>query len=251
MLLSVIHRYSKKKNESQLNEKISLAKAGEEEVLNDLLLSHAPFMKKTASAICSRFIDEQHDEYSIALSAFHEAILNFDPDRNASLTTFAHLIIRRRLIDYLRKETQNHEHVQTNHLSSDEQEALDSEWEFIAASIERHREEEIAIARRDEIQKYNQLLESYGLSFDQLIHSSPKHKSSRSTAFQIADIIAGNEELHSFVMRTKRLPIKEISTLIEVSRKTIERHRKYILSIVLLLSSDFIYLKEYVKGEII
>ena len=52
-------------------------------------------------------------------------------------------------------------------------------------------------------------------------------------------------------MKTKQLPLKEIEALVEVSRKTLERHRKYMIAVVLLLNSDFVYIKEYVKGEII
>lgn len=47
------------------------------------------------------------------------------------------------------------------------------------------------------------------------------------------------------------LPVKELESTMEVSRKTIERQRKYIIAVVLLLNSHFVYIKEYIKGELI
>ena len=62
MLLSIIHGVfkTKQKTKSVLNdiELVREAKAGNQEVLNDLLFAFTPFMKKTASFICKRSIDE-------------------------------------------------------------------------------------------------------------------------------------------------------------------------------------------------
>lgn len=99
--------------------------------------------------------------------------------------------------------------------------------------------------------KYSDLLSNFKLSFDELTIAAPKHKDARKTAFQIAQIIADSEELYTLLMKTKKLPLKELEALVEVSRKTLERQRKYIIAVVLLLNSDFVYIKDYVKGEII
>ncbi len=36
--------------------------------------------------------------------------------------------------------------------------------------------------------------------------------------------------------------------MVSVSRKTIERNRKYIIAIALILSGDYVYMKDYLKG---
>jgi RNA polymerase sigma factor len=46
----------------------------------------------------------------------------------------------------------------------------------------------------------------------------------------------------------KRLPIKQLEKMVDVSRKTIERNRKYIIAIALILASDYVYMKDYIKG---
>lgn len=243
MFLSLIQGVINKKTDIALNDLALKAKAGDEEVMNDLLFAHAQFMKKTASFVCNRFIDEHDDEYSVAMSGFHEAILKFKPNKNASFTTFAHLIIKRRLIDYIRKEiVRNEELFQED---NERNRYLDS------TSIEIHSQESHASDQREEMIRFNELLKNYGLSFDELSRTSPKHENTRKTAFQIAQIIAETPEFYEHVISKKRIPIKELEDLVEVSRKTIERQRKYILAVVLLLGSDFYYIKEYVKGEII
>lgn len=60
-------------------------------------------------------------------------------------------------------------------------------------------------------------------------------------------MIYGQPEIRQYVMEKKRLPIKKILPLVDVSKKTIERNRKYILAVFVLLNEDFMYLKEYVK----
>ncbi len=102
MLLSIIQGIFKPK--SNMTELAIKAKAGNEEVMNDLLFASKPFMKKTASFICKRPIDEHDEEFSVTILGFHEAVMAFNPEENASFQTFAHLIIKRRLIDFIRKE---------------------------------------------------------------------------------------------------------------------------------------------------
>jgi RNA polymerase sigma factor len=247
--LSTIYGFFKRNNHgSNIEEMVVEAQKGSEDAVNLILVSYTPFVKKTASMVCKKYITDQDDEYSIALLAFHEAILKYETDRNASFLTFAHLLIRRKLIDHIRKEVRVKE-ISFGMAESDSDEPnLLSKFEH-SSSIEHYTEEQRAIDRREEMQRYGELLETYGLSFAELVSVSPKHADARQTAIEIAEIIAETEEFNKYVKEKKRLPIKEIEDLVEVSRKTIERQRKYILALVLLLGSDFVVLKEYLKGR--
>lgn len=245
MLLSIIGIFKTKQNTSML---IKQAKAGDEEVQSDLLFAHTQFMKKTASFICKRPIDEHDEEYSVAMNGFHEAMLAFDETENASFHTFAHLIIKRRLIDHIRKESNRNE---KELLIKEESATSHSSYLFDEQSLMSHSEQERALARKEELEQYNHLLSNFNLSFPELAKAAPKHKDARKTAFQIAQIVAESDELYTYLFTNKKLPLKEIEALVDVSRKTLERNRKYIIAVVLLLKSDFIYIKDYVKGEII
>lgn len=250
MLLSIIQGiFNKKKSDTALIELVWKAKTGDEKIMNELLIAFTPFMKKTASFVCDRFIDESDEEFSVALVGFHEAVLKYKPEENASLKTFAHLIMKRRLIDHIRKEAVRNANVL---LSIDgEGDAKTHEYAFDESSIFSYSEERHAEERREELVEYAKLLKDYGLSFRELAEVSPKHADSRKTAFQVAQIIAETPEFTKHLEENKRLPMKQLEEIVEVSRKTIERHRKYIIAVTLLLTNDFTYIKEYVKGELI
>lgn len=64
----------------------------------------------------------------------------------------------------------------------------------------------------------------------------------------VAKLLVENEELKEMLFTNKRLPIKQLEKMVDVSRKTIERNRKYIIAIALILSSDYVYMKDYIKG---
>ena len=237
MLLSIIQGlFKSKQNTTRLNVRAK----DQKEAVNDLLFEYTPFIKKTASYICKRQINEQDEEFSISLQGFHEALMAYNEEKNASLETFAHLVIKRRLLDFLRKESTRKEQ-----LVEFENQILEER------SLHRHAEEEQAASRREELLKYKELLAEYKLSFEELTSAAPKHADSRRTAFQIAQIISESEELYASFIAKKKLPLKDIEALVGVSRKTLERHRKYMIAVILLLKSDFVYIKDYVKGEII
>lgn len=247
MLLSIIQEIFKTK--SNITELATSAKAGNEEVMNDLLFASKPFMKKTASFICKRSIDEHDEEFSVTILGFHEAVMAFDSKENASFQTFAHLIIKRRLIDFIRKEVARKEQLLS--LEPCKEESSEQHFWFNEKSIHTYQENQRAASRKEELALYSELLAQFNLSFEDLTKTSPKHADARKTAFHIAQIVAYQEEFSDYLIKNKKLPLKEIESLVDVSRKTIERHRKYIIAVVLLLNSDFTYLKDYVKGEII
>lgn len=249
LLASIQGLFVRKSTNQEIEPLVAKAKNGDEEVLHDLLHSYQPFMKKTASFVCKRYIQEQDDEYSIAISAFHEAILHFEADKNASFLTFAHLLIRRKLIDFIRKEARRKEFTlgQTSSQFEDEQDAfsvLESSHSFEQFTAEQQADE-----RRTQILAYETLLKPFGLTFQELVKASPSHEDTRQTAIQIAQIIAESDDFYETFLAKKRLPMKELEELVSVSRKTIERQRKYIVAIVILLRSDLHYLKDYLKGR--
>ncbi len=77
---------------------------------------------------------------------------------------------------------------------------------------------------------YNSCLRG-GLSFRELSTVSPKHEDARQGAISIAKIVMNDEALKEVLFTTKRLPIKRLESKVQVSRKTIERNRKYIIAI--------------------
>ncbi|HSP22746.1 MAG TPA: RNA polymerase sigma-I factor [Planococcus sp. (in: firmicutes)] len=226
-----------------------LAQQGDSDALDDLLESYAPFMKKTASQVCKRFISSSDDEYSIALSAFHEAVLGYEEGKNASFLTFAHLVIRRRIIDFIRKESGRNDFSHDFTAAFDEKDS--NGWIEGRQAEKFYREEQQAEKRLEEIIMYQQLLSPYRLDFQQLVKVSPTHEDARQSCMQIAQLVAETDEYFSYLKDKKKLPIKDIEKLVRVSRKTIERNRKYIIAMAILINSDLYYLKDYLKERLL
>ena len=70
--------------------------------LEEFIISQEGFIIKTATRITKRFVSKSDDEWSIALSAYLEAIEKYDIEKG-SFVPFAEMIIRSRLIDWFRE----------------------------------------------------------------------------------------------------------------------------------------------------
>ncbi|WP_026801177.1 RNA polymerase sigma-I factor [Pontibacillus halophilus] len=235
-----------KHKENNIEELIEAAQAGDEEIQNQLLSQYQPFIAKSVSEVCKRYIDSsKDDEFSIGLMAFHEAIQSYSKDKGSSFLSFAKLVVKRKVIDYIRYE-QNH--VVTASLDDEhDDEQLENPQEIQAAK-DRFEKESQNWQRKTEIEDYNEKLQEFKLSFSELSEVAPKHRDARESAISVARVIYEDELLLQFVQTKKKLPIKDLSTKVSVSKKTLERNRKFILAIVILMSEDYVYLKEYVKG---
>lgn len=239
--------FKTKKKKRTLEESVLLIKQGDQKLLNDLIDSYKPFIAKTVSSVCKRYIHETDDEFSIGLIAFNDAIHKYSSERGRSLLSFAEVLIKRRVIDYIRKQTRNpHISLQFNHTSQeDESSGISIVNELSCEDYQNKMENE---QRKEEIIQFQELLKTFELSLDDLVKCTPKHADARINAILIAKTLVEHDELQKLLRETKRLPIKQLEQMVSVSRKTIERNRKYIIAIALIFMGDSIYLKDYLKG---
>nr|WP_289037573.1 RNA polymerase sigma-I factor [uncultured Allobacillus sp.] len=236
-----------KKNDTTLEQQVLQVQAGDEKLRQRLIEDYQPFIATSVSKVCKRYINQkQDDEFSIGLIAFNEAIDSFQAGKGSSFFTFARLVISRKVIDYIRQQ-KHHRRTIPLEYSDDTNEMYTDEKSVSELSKNQFIENEHAWNRQIEIEEYNEQLRKYNLSFVELVKFSPKHQDAKRQAQKIAKIIYEQPEIRQYVMEKKRLPIKKILPLVNVSKKTIERNRKYILAVFILLNEDFIYLKEYVK----
>src|SRR5690606_22301895 len=153
---------------------------GDELQREQFIANYKPYIAKITSRFCKRYIDPaRDDEFSVALLAFNEAINKFDSDAGKSFLGFAETVIRRRLIDHVRKEQKHALVVPYSWYDTDSDDQ--SEVNFIEANqaLSAYAGEQVDIARRMEIEELNRELDSYGISFMELVELSPKHADSR------------------------------------------------------------------------
>nr|WP_243735079.1 RNA polymerase sigma factor SigI [Paenibacillus turpanensis] len=227
---------------------IARIQEGDMKLRNRFIAEYQPYVAKVTSRFCKRYIDPaRDDEFSIALAAFNEAINQFSAEGGRSFLGFAETVIRRRLIDYVRKEQRFTGQTPMSSFEVEDEEDNVVNPVEVQEAVSRYEKDQTAEARRSEILDFTRCLSEFGISFEDLISVSPKHSDSRESLFQIAHTLASSAPLMRQLLGTKMLPIKELLENVEVSRKTLERNRKYIIATALIYFGPYPYLKEYLQ----
>ncbi len=231
----------------EMLELLTAAKNGDEKKRNRLIEKYRPFILSAASDSCGRYLVIGHDdEISIALMAFNEAIDAYDAEKQAGFLSFARNVIKRRLIDFFRKESRRDNEILTSDFVEMDEERESNSWERKIAE-EVHQEKQAVEDRRDEIQRFSEELSAMGLSFPEIVAAAPKHEDARLRAMELAAMVVENPMLKQFLLEKKTIPIKKMTQMADCSAKTIERQRKYIVAVAIVLMGDYHYLGEYIK----
>lgn len=199
------------------------------------------FVYKTTYNVCKRPINwENDDELSIALIAFNKACDNYEESKG-DFFAYSRVIIRNALIDFFRKNSQN------PMLTFDDD---DSTIDYIDSRLSM---DQFSISvensyRAEEISLFSKELSKYGLDFSVLADSSPSHTDTRNSLLSLAAACSSNESILKYIKTKKLLPIKEICLLTGANKKTLEKWRRYLLALILILScNDYPYIKSYLN----
>lgn len=207
----------------------------------DFLAESQTFIRHVAGQACFRSLEwGRDDELSEALIAFNEAIDLFIEDKGVPFLAYARVLIKRRLIDYYRKQRLR--------------QSISLDQDDVGRRIEVHlglddfREQEQNLERAEEIRQFSRALANFQLSYQDLVEVSPKHRDSRETLLRAARELAFDSELWPQVERKGKVPMQALSLKTQIHPKVLERGRKYILAVALLLANqnDYVYLREYV-----
>lgn len=229
---------------------LSLAQAGDEGARNQLIDDFTPFILKVASQAAGRYLNlGQDEEISVALLAFNEAISAYN-EKKGTFLAFARKVIARRLVDYFRRQK-----VRLQEISLSELEHEDDEGYVLYAQVDGLAKERWTMGQHDEnrifeIMEFQEQLAIYGISLDELSRISPKHQDARDRSIQIGQLIAGTPAYRTYLEHKKELPLKELVKHPGITRKTLERHRKYIIAVAIILMSDWPYLRSFVLDRI-
>lgn len=214
------------------------------ESADTLIGQYLPFIKSETSKFINRApIEGQDDELSIAMIAFHEAIQAYDKEKGSFLG-LASTLIRNRLIDFWRA---NKKHANVVSLDTPSNEEADSS---LLDTIDDGKEYDEEYIRQDvtaeEIEELSKQMEDYGVSLEDVAEQSPKQDRTLEACQDVLEVAKKDTKLIDNFLETKRLPLKELEERSGVSRKTIERHRKYIVALFIIYSNGY----EIIRGHL-
>ena len=218
------------------------AARGDSLAADELVRQYLPFIRAEAARAVRRGVSESDDELSIAMMAFHEAVLAYERLRGAFLP-FAARVIRSRIIDYQRRELR-HRGVLSLHERGQEDDrelaqTLDTGTDPIADHTER-------TAARQEIAHFALGLSEFGLTLTDIADNCPKQERTLRACHRALDHAKTDPALLEQTVRTKKLPITQLAAAAGVERKTLERHRKYMMALLLAYTNGF----EIIRGHL-
>ena len=205
---------------------------------------YMPFIRSETYKFTHAPLEAGHeDELSLATMAFYEAAMSYQRGRGAFLP-YAAAAIRNRLIDYQRAERRH-----GGTVSLDEPvggadgpllaEALPDATDAIAAY-------DLRQATRAEIAEFGRQLAGFGLSFSDVADNCPRQERTMAACRAVLDCARANPALLDALVSTGRLPIRQLALGSGVDKKTIERHRKYLVAILLAFTNGY----EIIRGHL-
>ena len=187
--------------------------------------------------------DGHEDELSIAMLAFYEAILSYEKSRGAFLP-YAARAIRSRLIDHYRAE-KRHRNVISLHTP-----AGGGGDKPMLETLPDARNEidafEARTASQKEIREFGAQLERLGISFSDVADNCPRQERTLAACRRVLDYARSNPELLDKLAETGRLPMNELASGSGTDKKTMERHRKYLVAILLAFTNGY----EIIRGHL-
>lgn len=230
-------------NNKNLNEIICRVKAGDNDLREQVINDYKHFVISCISKSMNKYIDvENSEEFSIGLIAFNSAIDDYNEAKNANFLNFAELVINRRLINYMNKERKNQNTYPFSYFEDRNDSVLEKSIEKKSTLIHFDSYE-----AREEIAIYIDKLNKFGISLDELIKKTPKHKDSRKMLINIAKTIADNDILYEKLNRKMCIPMKDLIQYTSVNPKTIEKNRKYIVATCIAFNSDLDIIKGFLQ----
>lgn len=209
-----------------------LAAKGNSLVADKLIRDYLPFIQSEVSK--TAYANRYGDELSIAMIAFHEAIEAYLPGRGAFLN-YAAVVIKNRLIDYYRSESRHNSLSLSTPLEGDELTLEDT----LVDPKDEVEELDNRSATEAEIAELSQQLSEFGLSLSDIADQTPKQARTLEAAQEVLRYVKEHPRLIQELLATKKLPIKAIVDGTGVHRKLIERHRKYLIAVMVIYSNGY------------
>ncbi len=228
--------------EHQLIKDVYAAKENTEKA-DDLIRKYIPFIRAAAAKHMAGICTDQDDEYSIAMMAFYEAIMGYKKEKGSFLN-YADMLIRSRIIDYGRKELRH-----LGNISLYEENDDDDNRSLLNTLADKNDVFEEMVTReatQQEIKELSVVMRKFNVSFADVADNCPKQERTMEACVAAIKYAADNPLILDELLRTKKLPLAKFVRGCKAERKTLERHRKYILVMLLIQTNGY----EIMRGHL-
>lgn len=229
---------------------LAVRASGHPEDRERLIAENEQTILRTASRLCRRYITKSDDEWSVSLCAFSRAIDVYTESKGDFLP-FAQMLIKRSLTDYYRGRSSQMREISVSpatfeggNEAADEE---DKEPENIRVAVVQQCTQTVDNSLQLEIMTANKMLQEYGFRFFDLVTCSPKQDRSREECAAAVRAALRSTEIRKKLRTTKKLPSRELFRESGISKKTLDRYRKYIIMAILILDDDYPLLSDYLK----
>jgi RNA polymerase sigma factor len=225
---------------AHLTARLELART-DKHMLNTLLRDYMPFIKKCVSAVFFK-ADDRRNNIAEAMLAFIHSVNTYHPE-NGAFIPYAHTVIRSRLINAALKEAKIQKTFFAVSICKDEDEAH-GQWE-VETARQRYEILEEQKNVNMEIQAINMEFDRWGFALLDLVKTAPKQVRSRRACGIIARTAMENRPLIEEMARTHTLPVKQLAALARYPEKTLEKYRRYIVALIVIMEGDYPYLRSF------
>ncbi len=209
-----------------------------------LIGQYLPFIRSEAVKTAGYHPAEADDALSIAMFAFYEAIQSYRPNKGAFLK-LASLAIRSRLIDYRRKQRRHQGSLSLDMPADHEDErTLGDQMPDSRADLQVQQDR---IDAGNEIRHYACQLAEFDLDLSDISKNCPKQDRTLNACMKALAYAKEEPSLLVQMLQTKKLPIAQLAQGAQVEKKTLERHRKYMIAILLAYTNGFEIIRGHLK----
>ena len=212
------------------------------EAADGLVRDYLPFIRAEAARFLKRPPAEGEDALGIAMRAFYEAAMAYQRRRGPFLRLAA-AAIRNRLIDAYRRERRHRGQASLDQPVGDGDTTL---GERLAGGDDHLGQLVHAEAAREEIAHYAGQLAALGLSLSDVADSCPRQERTLRACMAALAWARENPAVLEQAVATGKLPLARMADGAGVERKTLERHRRYLLAILLAYTNGF----EVIRGHL-
>ena len=210
-----------------------LAAKEDPDAADSLINQYMGFIRAEAGKLS---FGDKEDELSVAMLAFYEAVLGYERS-HGSFLRFAAKVIRSRLIDRHRG------HGSLNERAGEDGAEL---LELLPDTRDDIEELNTREAAQGEIEEYAKTIAAFGLTFSDVADNCPKQERTLRACLDALGYARQKPELLAAVEKSGKLPMAELASGAGVERKTLERHRKYLVAMLLAFTNGF----ELIRGHL-